>query len=401
MKLAIRRLEHNNNRQITFSKRRNGIIKKAKELAVLCDIEILLIMFSPSGKPTVCVGEKSVMEDVIAKFCELTPQERCKRKLESLEVLKKTFKRLDHDVNIDDFLEARCSSEKLEVQELHNELRRIQTKVLSLQEKTWYFSDENQTNILNLDQTRDVEKGLMEALARVRMRKEALKNDQILTSAERSEKLYHNNICFPSAPEGTEQSQLMSWMPTDGQPFMVHEDPTLGLCQRDVKCAAEASLPVPSGFMFNCKQGNMEDISSQLGTFSNPLNRRGLSLHLEYQDSSYHTDCHYTCSDVTEEKESKPELNLQGTTMDYDTHLIGTGFDGLPQQWPSSYNQTAGPLFDTYICSWQQSMSMCGSASASTSHQISTCEQMEQPLGTQMHASYECRAGGSCAASLM
>jgi len=405
MKLAIRRLEHNNNRQITFSKRRNGIIKKAKELAILCDIDILLMMFSPSGKPTVCVGEKSVMEDVIAKFCELTPQERCKRKLESLEVLKKTFKRLDHDVNIDDFLGERCSPEKLEkleVQELHNELTRIQTKVLNLREKTWYFRDEiNETNILNLDQARDVEERLMEALGRVRMRKEALKNDQILTPAERSEKLYHNNMCFPSAPEGTEQSQPMSWMPTDGQLFMVHEDPTLGLSQRDVNCAADASASVPSGFMYNCKHANMEDTSSQLATFSNPLNRCGLSLHLEYQGSSYHPDCQYTCSDVTEEKESKPELSLQGTTADYDTQSIGMGFDGLHQQWSSSCNHVVGSPFDTCLDSWKQSMSMFGSASASTSHQMNTCEQVEQPLGTQMQAAYECHAGALCISSLM
>lgn len=400
MKLAIRKLEHNNNRQITFSKRRNGIVKKAKELAILCDIDILLMMFSPSGKPTVCVGEKSVMETVIAKFCQLTPQERCKRKLESLEVLKKTFKKLDHNVNIDDFLGER--PEKIE--ELHNELARIQTKVLNLREKTWYFSDDiNQTTILNLDQARDAEQRLFQALDRLRMHKEALKNDHILTPAEGREKLYHNNICFPSAPEGTEQSQPMSLMPTDGQHFMVHEDPALGLSQRDVICAADASLPVPSGFMYNCKQDNMEDTSSQLSTFSNPLNRCGLNLHLEYQGSSgsYHPDCQYTRSDVTEEKESKPELSLQGTTMDYGTQLVGMGFDGLPQQWPSSYNHVVGSLFDKNLYSWQQSMPMFGSASALTSHQISSFEQLEQPLGTQMHAAYEYHAGASCIASLM
>lgn len=68
MKLAIKRLEHNNNRQITFSKRRNGIIKKAKELAILCDIDILLMMFSPSGKPTVFVGENRYLPSS-SQFC--------------------------------------------------------------------------------------------------------------------------------------------------------------------------------------------------------------------------------------------------------------------------------------------------------------------------------------------
>ena len=68
MKLGIKRLEHNNNKQITFSKRRNGIIKKAKELAILCDIDILLMMFSPSGKPTVFVGENRYLPSS-SQFC--------------------------------------------------------------------------------------------------------------------------------------------------------------------------------------------------------------------------------------------------------------------------------------------------------------------------------------------
>ncbi|RWW71995.1 hypothetical protein BHE74_00020226 [Ensete ventricosum] len=48
--LQIKRIENNTNRQVTFSKRRNGLIKKAYELSVLCDIDIALIMFSPSGR---------------------------------------------------------------------------------------------------------------------------------------------------------------------------------------------------------------------------------------------------------------------------------------------------------------------------------------------------------------
>jgi hypothetical protein len=50
VKLEIKRIENNTNRQVTFSKRRNGLIKKAYELSILCDIDIALIMFSPSGR---------------------------------------------------------------------------------------------------------------------------------------------------------------------------------------------------------------------------------------------------------------------------------------------------------------------------------------------------------------
>nr|QXO37014.1 MADS-box protein SOC1 [Paphiopedilum callosum] len=49
-KTEMRRIENATSRQVTFSKRRNGLLKKAFELSVLCDAEIGLIVFSPRGK---------------------------------------------------------------------------------------------------------------------------------------------------------------------------------------------------------------------------------------------------------------------------------------------------------------------------------------------------------------
>lgn len=58
VKLEIKRIENTINRQVTFSKRRNGLIKKAYELSVLCDIDIALIMFSPSGRVSHFSGKR-------------------------------------------------------------------------------------------------------------------------------------------------------------------------------------------------------------------------------------------------------------------------------------------------------------------------------------------------------
>ncbi|RWR83132.1 Transcription factor [Cinnamomum micranthum f. kanehirae] len=49
-KIVIRRIDNSTNRQVTFSKRRNGLLKKAKELAILCDAVVGLIVFSSTGK---------------------------------------------------------------------------------------------------------------------------------------------------------------------------------------------------------------------------------------------------------------------------------------------------------------------------------------------------------------
>ncbi|XP_054824266.1 MADS-box transcription factor 27-like isoform X3 [Prosopis cineraria] len=49
-KIEIRRIDNSTSRQVTFSKRRKGLIKKAKELTILCDAEVGLVIFSSTGK---------------------------------------------------------------------------------------------------------------------------------------------------------------------------------------------------------------------------------------------------------------------------------------------------------------------------------------------------------------
>ncbi|OAY72016.1 MADS-box transcription factor 21 [Ananas comosus] len=49
-KIEIKRIENTTSRQVTFCKRRNGLLKKAYELSVLCDAEIALVIFSTRGR---------------------------------------------------------------------------------------------------------------------------------------------------------------------------------------------------------------------------------------------------------------------------------------------------------------------------------------------------------------
>ena len=49
-KIEIKRIENTTNRQVTFCKRRNGLLKKAYELSVLCEADIALIVFSSRGR---------------------------------------------------------------------------------------------------------------------------------------------------------------------------------------------------------------------------------------------------------------------------------------------------------------------------------------------------------------
>ncbi|KQJ82998.2 MADS-box transcription factor 27 isoform X2 [Brachypodium distachyon] len=65
-KIVIRRIDNSTSRQVTFSKRRNGIFKKAKELGILCDAEVGLVIFSSTGR--LYEYSSSSMKSVIDRY---------------------------------------------------------------------------------------------------------------------------------------------------------------------------------------------------------------------------------------------------------------------------------------------------------------------------------------------
>ncbi|GAB4844410.1 MADS-box protein soc1 [Ancistrocladus abbreviatus] len=65
-KTEMKRIENATSRQVTFSKRRNGLLKKAFELSVLCDAEVALIIFCPRGK--LYEFASASMQETIARY---------------------------------------------------------------------------------------------------------------------------------------------------------------------------------------------------------------------------------------------------------------------------------------------------------------------------------------------
>ncbi|XP_039007067.1 agamous-like MADS-box protein MADS4 [Hibiscus syriacus] len=61
-RVELKRIENKINRQVTFAKRRNGLLKKAYELSVLCDVEVALIIFSNRGKLYEFCSSSSMMK---------------------------------------------------------------------------------------------------------------------------------------------------------------------------------------------------------------------------------------------------------------------------------------------------------------------------------------------------
>lgn len=57
-KIDMKKIEDVTKCQVTFSKRRSSLMKKANEIAICCDIDVAFVAFSPSGR--------------ITKFCNKT-----------------------------------------------------------------------------------------------------------------------------------------------------------------------------------------------------------------------------------------------------------------------------------------------------------------------------------------
>ncbi|KAL5145247.1 MADS-box protein SVP [Glycine soja] len=65
-RIKIKKIDNITARQVTFSKRRRGLFKKAEELSVLCDAEVGLIVFSSTGK--LFDYSSSSMNDIVTKY---------------------------------------------------------------------------------------------------------------------------------------------------------------------------------------------------------------------------------------------------------------------------------------------------------------------------------------------
>ncbi|XP_020572941.1 MADS-box protein CMB1-like isoform X1 [Phalaenopsis equestris] len=63
-RVELKMIENKINRQVTFAKRRNGLLKKAYELSVLCDAEVGLIVFSNRGRLFEFCSSSSMMKTI-------------------------------------------------------------------------------------------------------------------------------------------------------------------------------------------------------------------------------------------------------------------------------------------------------------------------------------------------
>ncbi|CAH8266577.1 unnamed protein product [Arabidopsis lyrata] len=267
VKLKIKKLENTTGRQSTFAKRKNGILKKANELSILCDIDIVLLMFSPTGKAAICCGTRSSMEEVIAKFSQVSPQERTKRKFESLENLKKTFQKLDHDVNIREFIASSNST----IEDLSNQARILQARISEIHGRLSYWTEPDKIN--NVEHLGQLEISIRQSLDQLRAHKEHFGQQQHAMQIENANFVKDWSTC--SMQDGIQipleqQLQSMSWILNSNTTNIVTEEHN-SIPQREVECSASSSFGSYPGYYGTGKSPEIT-ISGQETSFLDELN---------------------------------------------------------------------------------------------------------------------------------
>ncbi|XP_038714218.1 agamous-like MADS-box protein MADS4 [Tripterygium wilfordii] len=110
-RVELKRIENKINRQVTFAKRRNGLLKKAYELSVLCEAEVALIIFSNRGK--------------LYEFCSSSSM------LKTLERYQKcNYGAPEPNVSARDALELSSQQEYLKLKARYEALQRTQRNLL-------------------------------------------------------------------------------------------------------------------------------------------------------------------------------------------------------------------------------------------------------------------------------
>ncbi|XP_072350310.1 myocyte-specific enhancer factor 2D homolog, partial [Scyliorhinus torazame] len=104
-KIQITRILDERNRQVTFTKRKFGLMKKAYELSVLCDCEIALIIFNHSNK--LFQYASTDMDKVLLKYTEYNEPHESRTNADIVETLrKKGFNGCDSpEPDVDDTIE--------------------------------------------------------------------------------------------------------------------------------------------------------------------------------------------------------------------------------------------------------------------------------------------------------
>lgn len=189
-KIEIKRIENANSRQVTFSKRRAGLLKKSKELAVLCDAEVAVIIFSSTGK--LFEYSSNGMKRTLSRYnkCNLSPEEAASEYRAEVLPCRCQLKLKQHSKEVD---------------ALQEEIAKLQLKQLQLLGKD--------LNGVCLKELQQLEQQLSDGLSSVKERKE-----QVLLEQLEQSRLQEQRALLENETLRRQVQELRAFLPTNNNP---------------------------------------------------------------------------------------------------------------------------------------------------------------------------------------
>ncbi|KAI4382537.1 hypothetical protein MLD38_008490 [Melastoma candidum] len=183
-RVELKRIENKINRQVTFAKRRNGLLKKAYELSVLCDAEVALIIFSNRGK--------------LYEFCSSSSM------LKTLERYEKTnCGALEPRISAQESLELSCQQEYLKLKASYDALLRTQRNLLG-----------EELGTLSSHELESLERQLDASLKQIRSTRTHYMVDQLTDLQHKEHSLYEaNKVLRQRLMEGYQANGLQLYPP--------------------------------------------------------------------------------------------------------------------------------------------------------------------------------------------
>ncbi|CAI9112127.1 OLC1v1012512C1 [Oldenlandia corymbosa var. corymbosa] len=173
-------------------------------------------------------------------------------------VLKKTFKKLDHDINVQEFLDTSTPS----VEELCNQVSLLRGQLTDIHKKLSWWS--NPEKVEDVEHLRQMESSLRESLSRVRAHKENFVKHQLMPLDGPSQLMpsnsFENAMQFPITMDDHQQDPGLPWIPNDENlhAAMPENSHSHYLSRRDLEYPGDLSLPGCSG-LFSTGKGSEID----------------------------------------------------------------------------------------------------------------------------------------------
>ncbi|KAM7514091.1 hypothetical protein LguiA_003674 [Lonicera macranthoides] len=134
-KIQIKRIENSTNRQVTYSKRRNGLFKKANELTVLCDARVSIIMISTTNKLHEYISPSLTTKEFFDQYQRTVGVDLWNTQYERMQEQLKKLKEVNRNLRTEIRQRMGESLNELEFEELHGLEQEMETSAKIIRER--------------------------------------------------------------------------------------------------------------------------------------------------------------------------------------------------------------------------------------------------------------------------